>query len=195
MSVANRTTVVGVFPTAAQADKAVDALLNSNFTNSQIGVVSAENDHYRDKMKTSTVEGDQASAGAVTGAVAGAGIGGLIGLGVLAGVVPVIGPAIVAGTLGTILSNVALGAGVVGVSGALMASGISEDEAIHYEREVKGGRVVVTVNAGDRGSEAEMILNQCGRSRNDRSNAPQLESTRTLSDEWTGIVDLPFNVP
>ena len=107
--VANRSTVVGVFSTAAQADKAVDALLVANFTNSQIGVVSTENDHYREKMKTSTAEGDQASTGAVTGAVAGAGIGGLIGLGVLAGVVPVIGPAIAAGTLGTLLSNVALG--------------------------------------------------------------------------------------
>ncbi len=178
MSIANRSIVVGVFSTASQADKAVDALLGSNFTNSQIGVVSTENDHYREKMKTSTVDGDQASTGAVTGAVAGASIGGLIGLGVLAGVVPVIGPAIAAGTLGTILSNVALGAGVVGVTGALMASGVSEDEATHYEREVKDGKVVVTVNAGNRSSEAEMILNQCGRLRNDRFNSPQLESTR-----------------
>ena len=178
MSVANRSTVVGVFSTAAQADKAVDALLDANFTNSQIGVISTENDHYREKMKTSTAEGDQASAGAVTGAVAGAGIGGLIGLGVLAGVVPVIGPAIAAGTLGTILSNVALGAGVVGVSGALMASGISEEEASHYEGEVKNGKVVVTVDAGDRSSEAEMILNQCGRTRNDRSSATQMKSNR-----------------
>ena len=131
-------------------------MLDANFTNSQIGVVSTENDHYREKMKTSTAtaEGDQASVGAVTGAVAGAGIGGLIGLGILAGVVPVIGPAIAAGTLGTILSNAALGAGVVGVTGALMASGVSEDEATHYEREVKDGKVVVTVDAGNRGSEA-----------------------------------------
>ena len=37
----------------------------------------------------------------------------------------------------------------------------------------------VDAYAGDRGSEAEMILNQCGRSRNDRFNAPHLESTRT----------------
>jgi len=179
MSVANRSTVVGVFSTAVQADKAIDALLNSNFTKSQIGVVSTENDHYRENMKTSTVEPDQASSGAVTGALAGAGLGGLIGLGVLAGVIPVIGPAIAAGTLGTILSNVALGAGVVGVSGALMASGISEDEATHYEREVKDGRVVVTVNAEGRGSEAEMILDQCGRLGRERFKAPQLDSTRT----------------
>jgi len=180
MSVANRSTVVGVFTTAAQADKAVDALLSAGFTNSHIGVVSTENDHYREKMKTSTVvDGDDASTGAVTGAVAGAGIGGLIGLGVLAGIIPVIGPAIAAGTLGTILSNVALGAGVVGVSGALMASGVSEDEATYYESQVKDGRVVVTVNAGERGSEAEMILDQYGRARKDRGNATQGSSTRT----------------
>ena len=178
MSGVNRTTVVGVFPTALHADKAVDALRNANFTKYEIGVVSSENDHYRQKIGTSTVELDQTGSGAVTGAIAGAGIGGLIGLGVLAGVVPVIGPAIAAGTLGTILSNVALGAGVVGVSGALMAAGISEDEAIHYEREVKDGRVVVTVSAGDRYSEAESILNQHGRGSNERFNAPELESTR-----------------
>lgn len=183
MSVANRSTVVGVFSTAEQADKAVDALLSSSFTKSQIGVVSTENDHYRAKMKTSAVEGDQTSAGAVTGALAGAGLGGLIGLGVLAGVIPVIGPAIAAGTLGTILSNVALGAGVVGVSGALMTSGISEDEATYYESEVKDGRVVVTVDAGDRHSEAEKILEQFGRLRNDRFKAPQLDSSRTSFDD------------
>ena len=179
MSVPSRSTVVGVFSTAAQADIAVDALLSAGFTNSHIGVVSTENDHYREKMKTSKVDDDDASTGAVTGAVAGAGIGGLIGLGVLAGIIPVIGPAIAAGTLGTILSNVALGAGVVGVSGALMASGVSEDEATYYESQVKDGRVVVTVDAGGRASEAEMILEQCGRSRKDRGNATQGSSTRS----------------
>jgi len=45
MSVANRTSIVGVFSTAALAYKAIDALLDSNFTQSQIGVVSTENDH------------------------------------------------------------------------------------------------------------------------------------------------------
>ena len=88
------------------------------------------------------------------------------------------GPAIAAGTLGTILSNVALGAGVVGVSGALMASGISEEEASHYEGEVKNGKVVVTVDAGNRSSDAEIILDQCGRTRNVRSGAPQVNSKR-----------------
>ncbi len=34
------------------------------------------------------------------------------------------------------------------------------------------------MSVANRGSEAEMILNQCGRLRNDRFNAPQLESSR-----------------
>lgn len=176
MSIGNRATVVGVFPTAAQADKAVDALLDANFARTQIGVVATENDHYRERMQHVSREDEQASSGAVTGAVAGASIGGLIGLGVLAGFVPVIGPAIVAGTLGTILSNVALGAGVVGVSGALMAAGVSEDEATQYEREVKDGRVVVTVNAGDRVAQAVLILGQHGGSQYDPQMVTQADS-------------------
>ncbi len=168
MSTVNRTTVVGVFQTAMQAENAVDALLAANFTKSEIGLVSSENEHYREKVRTATAENDPTASDAVSGAVVGASIGGLIGLGVLAGVIPVIGPAIAAGTLGTILSNAALGAGVVGLTSALMASGISEDEAAHYEREVKNGRAIVTVNAGERFAEAEAILNQYGRVRPDR---------------------------
>lgn len=46
--------------------------------------------------------------------------------------------------------------------------GIPEEEATHYEKEVKAGQVVVTVNAGDRSVEAESILNQYGRTRYER---------------------------
>ena len=86
------------------------------------------------------------------------GLGALAGLGVLAGVIPVVGPAIAAGTLGVVLSNAAAGAGIAGLVGALVGAGVPEHEAKYYHDELAAGRTIVTVHAADRASEAVAIL-------------------------------------
>jgi len=155
-----RSTVMGVFESHAQADRAVDALRRAGFQNDRIGVVA------RNEKGTVTTTGageeTYAEEGAIAGAVAGAGIGGLVGLGVIAGVIPVIGPAIAAGTLGTILLNAAGGAAIATVTGALIGLGIPEEEAEYYEGELKSGRYLVTVQADNRAGEAWSILQQHG---------------------------------
>ncbi len=88
----------------------------------------------------------------------GLGLGALAGLGVISGVIPVIGPAIAAGTLGVILSNAAAGAGIVGLVGALIGAGVPEHEAKYYHQEFEAGRTVVTVMSDGRGNEATAIL-------------------------------------
>ena len=100
--------------------------------------------------------------GAVAGAVAGVGAGALIGLGVWTGLIPVIGPVLAVGTLGTILLNAAGGAALGGLAGALIGWGIPEEDAEYYENEVKGGRYLVTVDAGDRRDEGWKILHRYG---------------------------------
>jgi len=107
-------------------------------------------------------EGSHAGSGAVTGALTGLGLGALAGLGVLSGVIPVIGPAIAAGTLGVILSNAALGAGIAGLVGALIGAGIPEEEANYYQGEFEAGRTIVTVKADGRADEATAILRRHG---------------------------------
>jgi len=158
-------TVVGVFSDRNQADRAIDSLLDSGFTRDEIGVIT------KDKAtKQASVDVDDstddtaenAGSGAAVGAAAGAGIGGLIGLGVLSGVIPVIGPAIAAGTLGVILSNAAGGAAIAGVAGALTGWGIPEEHANHYANEFTAGRIIVTVSAGSRADEARSILRSYG---------------------------------
>ena len=81
---------------------------------------------------------------------------------VLSGVVPVIGPAIAAGTLGVILSNAAAGAAVAGLAGALIGSGIPEEEAKYYHGEFEAGRMIVTVHTDGRSAEATAILRRHG---------------------------------
>ena len=119
--------------------------------------------HAEGAGNTSGTEHDShAASGALTGALTGMGLGALAGLGVLAGVIPVVGPAIAAGTLGVILSNAAAGAGIAGVVGALVGAGIPEHEAKYYQGELESGRSIITVNADGRNDEAIAILRRCG---------------------------------
>lgn len=159
------TTVVAVFNERRAADRAIDDLRESGFTPDSIGVVT------RDAQGNAIVQGNVDTPGetdsyageaALAGAVAGAGIGGLVGLGVLAGVVPVIGPALAAGTLATILTNVAGGAAITGLGAALIGWGIPEEQAQYYDSQLQAGRVVVTVKADDRRDMARSILESHG---------------------------------
>jgi hypothetical protein len=77
-------------------------------------------------------------------------------------VIPVVGPAIAAGTLGVVLSNAAAGAGIAGLVGALVGAGIPEHEAKYYQGELQSGRSIVTVKADSRANEAIAILRRCG---------------------------------
>jgi len=157
-----RSTIVGVFEDRLQANKAVDDLLKAGFRNDQIGVAMRHAEGTADTVTATDEEGSHAGSGAVAGALAGLGLGALAGFGVLSGVIPVIGPAIAAGTLGVILSNAAAGASIVGLVGALVGLGIPEEEATYYQTEFETGRTIVTVNAEGRTDEAMATLRRHG---------------------------------
>lgn len=172
-----RETVVGVFQTRAEADRAVDELRRAGFREDQIGVVArnAEGEIKSDKGDT------YAGEGAVAGVLAGAGVGGLVGLGVLAGVIPAIGPAIAAGALGAVLLNAAGGAAIGGVVGALVGMGIPEEDATWYEGELKAGRYLVTVNAANRYDEAWRILHGHGAYNRQHAMATSTTTSKTMA--------------
>ena len=93
---------IGVFKTREAAEQAVADLRAAGYRNDQIGVVGMDSSG---KTVRTDGAGDNAGEGMAIGAAAGATTGALVGLGILSGVIPVIGPALVAGTLGTILTN------------------------------------------------------------------------------------------
>jgi len=157
-SVTTRTgTVVGVFENSLDARQAIQELLRSGFTESQIGVVS--HDFLHDQNDRERREFD-VEDGAAAGATAGLGLGMLWGLAILAGVIPGIGPAIAGGTLGVLISSAVTGAATVGLAGALIGLGISEETAAYYEEEFHAGHTIVTVEAGPRAEMAWAILAQ-----------------------------------
>ncbi|KAA1261164.1 Stress response protein YsnF [Rubripirellula obstinata] len=153
----NRETVVGVFHSHAEAQKAVRDLKNAGFTEEQIGI--AAKDHDGSYGKQTKTEGNHAAEGATAGAVGGLGAGALWGLGIVAGALPAVGPVIAGGALAAVAASAAGTAAAGGLIGALVGLGIPEEEAEYYESEFNRGRTVVTVKAGkDKYHKASCIL-------------------------------------
>lgn len=150
-------TIVGVFVNPQSAQQTVIDLKSAGFSEKQIGILS-RNGEAKDPQQ----EADEVAAGAATGAVTGAGVGALWGIGILAGALPGVGPAIVGGTLGVLLSSAATGGAMAGLGGALMGLGLSEVEAGLYERDVKEGRTLVTVDGGSMSGTASRVIRQHG---------------------------------
>jgi uncharacterized protein (TIGR02271 family) len=98
----------------------------------------------------------------MVGAATGVGVGALWAIGIAAGLLPAIGPVIAGGLLASVVASAAGGAAVGGIVGALIGLGIPEEEAEFYESEVKAGRTMVTVKAGERHAEAMAILQRHG---------------------------------
>jgi hypothetical protein len=70
---------------------------------------------------------------------------------------------IAGGILGSILASTATGAAAGGVLGGLIGLGIPEDEARHYEGQLRDGRTLVVVQEKLRLPEAVDILRRCTR--------------------------------
>lgn len=158
--------VLGLAVSEDQANRIVDKLLSSGFTNQDISILAPDRrqrttttttpnitgtttrptdfdvqDTTVDKTKKGTLgleKHTKAPEGATTGATAGGIIGGSIGL--LAGIgalaIPGLGPFIAAGPIMAALSGSAVGGALGLLTGALVGSGIPEVEAKTFEKGV-----------------------------------------------------------
>jgi hypothetical protein len=140
-----RTAVFGIYPTALDAERAVDQLLSAGFSNSDISVLLQDSASTRDfahQKETKAPEGT--AAGVTTGGVIGGTLGILAGIGTLA--IPGLGPFIAAGPIMGGLAGLGVGGAVGGIIGALVGMGIPEYEAKRYEGRVKNGGVLLSVH-------------------------------------------------
>jgi hypothetical protein len=151
--------VFGIYPLAAQAESAVDALIAAGFRSTDISVLLPDT---QSTQAFAHVKETKAPEGATLGVTAGGAIGGV--LGVLAGVgalaIPGVGPLIAAGPIMAGLAGLGVGGAVGGLVGALMGMGIPEYEAKRYEGRVKGGGTLLSVHCdtSDEISRAKNIL-------------------------------------
>lgn len=141
------TLITGVFRDRRSAEAAITQMETSGVRAEQISLVmtdEARGKYFAFKESSKVDEG----------AAAGAGVGGLLGavagLAFAAGSVLIPGlNVIVTGTLVSALAGLGAGAATGGLIGGLVGAGIPEHEAKVYEKEIKGGNVLVAVDCKD----------------------------------------------
>lgn len=155
--------VFGIYPSVGQAERAVDALVRTTFTNDDISVLMPDQQSSKDfahEKHTKAPEG--ATTGAATGGVLGGTLGLLAGIGALA--IPGLGPFIAAGPIMGTLAGLGVGGTVGGLVGALVGLGLPEYEAKRYEGRVKDGGILLSVHCStsEEVTNAKKILEQTG---------------------------------
>lgn len=185
MATNSRPVVVGLFHDRNRADDAVKELLRIGLPESAIGVAA----------RTPLTEkiGNQWEIGAATGAVAGGATGTLLGVAVASGLMTGVGPVIAGGLLGGLLTSAAVGAATGGVLGALVGLGVPEEEATFYKEEFDAGRVLVTVQAGERASEAAEVLRRFDAY--DITSRDPAKSVKPEAPRQTNVNEVPVGIP
>ncbi len=156
------TTIVRAFTTRTAAENAVRDLRAAGYTDAQISLIGkdAQGNSVKEDGAGTDITTKRVSEGAAIGAATGAAGGALVTLGLLTGVIPVLGPVVALGALGTTLLNAVGGAAAVGLAGALTGWGLSETDAKYYENEVANGRFIVTVEQDANEANAHKVFSQ-----------------------------------
>jgi hypothetical protein len=158
-----KTAVFGIYHTRDQAERSVDRLLASGFSNDDISVLLPDNQTTKDFAHEKNTK---APEGTTTGVAAGGAVGGTLGL--LAGIgalaIPGVGPFIAAGPIMGALAGLGVGGAVGGLIGALVGMGIPEYEAKRYEGRIKEGGVLLSVHCdtSDQIKRAKDLLEHTG---------------------------------
>lgn len=131
-------TVIGLFDSRDQAEKAASELRGSGFKD-EISILAADRD--KNVHKTTGAGSESLTSGVTTGGV----LGGLAGLGLGAGAlaIPGIGPIIAAGPIAGLVSGALTG----GVAGGLVDWGIPAERGKFYEDKVKEGKILASVRS------------------------------------------------
>lgn len=162
-------TVIGVFKSRGQAEKAIDELHEQGVGRDEVSVVSKDDRKDRgssrggdsgrrdDSDMDMNVAGQDVSEGVGWGSGIGAAAGLIAGAGALA--IPGIGPILAAGPLAAALTGAVTG----GIAGGLVDYGIPEERGKEYEKRVKEGDILAVVKCSeDKSGRVEDILRNNG---------------------------------
>jgi hypothetical protein len=151
-------TIVGIFSSVQDAQRAAHDLENAGISRSDISVVASKNVVGFDNLNESSTSTSSKTSDVVADAGIGAAIGGVGGLLLSAAgmmTLPVIGPVLAAGPIVAALTGAGVGAAAGGLIAALTEAGIPEEDAEHYAEGIRRGDVLVSVHA--RPGEAQRI--------------------------------------
>lgn len=145
-----------IFNEREDAEKAIHEMRDAGVPEDAISVIQLHGDTTETQdgsgRTTDIDEGDDKGSGTAKGLATGGALGAIAGLGAL--LIPGIGPFIAAGALAETLGvagsaalvSGAVGAAAGGLTGALIDYGMDREHAEYYERRVREGGVLVTVD-------------------------------------------------
>jgi hypothetical protein len=153
-------TVLGVFGSHDQAERALRALHEAGFSRKDLSLV-VQGTEAADEIP-SQAESEHATHGAERGAIIGGVLGGLVGVAALA--IPGIGPVFTAGWLAAALGGAAVGAAAGGLVGAMAEMGVPKEVAQRYAQQVAHGDLLVIAHPHDEQGEAtaRRLLQEAG---------------------------------
>jgi hypothetical protein len=139
--------ITGSFSDRESVERAYNTMHERGYTKDDINLVMSDETRKKHFTKGETEIGNKALEGAGTGAS----IGGVIGA--AAGVIAAIGTSlvipglglVVAGPLAAGLAGAGAGGAAGGIIGALVGSGMTEERARLYEKDIKDGKIVMGV--------------------------------------------------
>ena len=156
-------TVVGLFESRPEADRAADDLAREGFPAEHIGVIAGHDlSHPEDHVNAVEHSEDKVLGAVGKGLAMGGGLGALAG-GLSSLLIPGVGPLLIGGALASVFLGAGLGASVGGVMAGLMKAGVDESDARLFESALRHGGVVLTVHTdNDHARQAVEILDRNG---------------------------------
>lgn len=143
-------TIVGLYASRRDAEKAVQDLVDEGFSRDHISIVARDTSAAASEAARGDIAniGPQETIGSGTSAGTGAAVGGIAGFiaGIAALAVPGIGPILAAGPLAAGLMGAGLGVATGGIVGALKSRGIPDEHARRYSAAIGRGSCMVTVD-------------------------------------------------
>jgi len=138
--------VTGFFKTRAAAEAAVDAIIKRGYTRDDISVLMSDATKSKEfAVQTKSHAADGLGIGGAIGGTVGAVLAAIVGVGTSIAV-PGVGLA-VAGPIAAALAGAGAGGATGGLIGLLVGTGIPEHRAKVYESGVRGGGILLGVEA------------------------------------------------
>lgn len=145
-------TVSGTFQYREDADSFYKVLQQRGYTFEDVNIAMTQDTRNRYYSESEVVTTESSGTKSAEGAAAGSAVGGVVGA--IAGAIIAAGASIalpgigliVAGPIAGALAGGGVGGAAGGIIGGLVGLGVSEDWAEVYEKDIKEGKVVITVN-------------------------------------------------
>jgi uncharacterized membrane protein len=156
----NSNLISAAFDNRMDAERAVTELRSAGVRDDAISIIAQQDGKNTATDAGGTVTDEVSTHGLAKGIIGGGAVGTLLGIAALA--IPGVGPLVAAGAIassaipGAALTGAAIGAAAGGLTKMLTDHGISDDDAVYYDKSINQGGVFVSVDTNKAGVSSDV---------------------------------------